>query len=101
MGAEYIRKGGAPFHLLQEQDCSLIIHIKLTDLKYRTMSYFVAWDGIFIYGKPFNSQVNKTQDRTNPERSKMVFSKLYPKSEFSSWQITAVFQLVSRQPPKI
>ena len=85
VSGKYIRQYGAPFHLLQEHDCSLVIHIKLTDLKCRTMSHFVAWDGNVIYDKPFNNKINETQDRANPERSKMVFSKLYPKSEFSSW----------------
>ena len=91
---KYIRKGGAPFHLLQEHDCRLVINIKLTNIEGRTISHFVAWDGKVIYDRPFTSMVNKTKDRTYPEISKMAFAKLYPKSEFTSWQITSVYQLV-------
>ena len=91
---KYIRKGGAPFHLLQEHDCRLVINIKLTNIEGRTISHFVAWDGKVIYDRPFTSMVNETKDRTYPEMSKMAFAKLYPKSEFTSWQITSVYQLV-------
>jgi hypothetical protein len=55
----------------------------------------VGWDGSVIYDRPFTSKVNNTRDRTNREASKMAFAKLYPKAEFSSWQITSVFELVS------
>ena len=95
VSGKYILKGGAPFHLLQEHDCRLVIHIKLTNLKSETWSHFVGWDGSVIYDRPFTSKVNNTRDRTNPEASKMAFAKLYPKAEFSSWQITSVFKLHS------
>ena len=49
VAAKYIRKGRAPFHLLQENDCRLVINIKLTNLEGRTMCHFVAWDGKVIY----------------------------------------------------
>ena len=35
---KYIKKGGAPYHLLQEHNCRLIINIKLTNQKKQTMS---------------------------------------------------------------
>ena len=59
------------------------------------MFHFVVWDGKVIYNEQFASKVNKTQDCTNTEMSKMAFAKIYPKSEFTSWQITSVYQLVS------
>jgi hypothetical protein len=37
--------------------------------------------------------VNNTYDRTNPEKSKLAFAKLFPKTEFQSWQITSVYRL--------
>ena len=77
-------QGGA-FHLLQEHDCRLVIKVKLTNLEDRTMYHFVAWDGNEIYNQPFNSKVNKSDDRTNTAMSKMVFTKLYPSSEFVNW----------------
>ena len=95
VNAKYIRKGGAPFHILQERECRMIISIKLTNLEGMTMSHFVAWDGKVIYDRPFTSNVNNIRDRANPERSNMAFAKLYPKSEFKSWQITTVYQLMT------
>ena len=95
VNAKYIRKGGAPFHILQERECRMIISVKLTNLEGMTMSHFVAWDGKVIYDRPFTSNVNNIRDRANPERSNMVFAKLYPKSEFKSWQITTVYQLMT------
>ena len=87
-------KGGAPFHILQEHKCRMIINIKLTSLEGLTMSHFVAWDGKVIYDRPFTSHVSKIRDRESPEKSNMAFARLYPKSEFKNWQITTVYQLV-------
>ena len=72
------------------------MNIKLKNVEGRTMSHFVAWDGNVIYDKPFTSKVNKSHDRTNPIMSKLAFGKLYPKSQFKEWQITQVYQLLSR-----
>ena len=97
VGGKYIRKGGAPLHLLKELDCNIIVKIKLTNAKGETMSHFVAWDGNFIYDKPFSSKVNNSHDRTSRIMSKLAFGKLYPKPKFREWQITQVFELVERK----
>ena len=93
VSGEYIKKGGAPFHLLQEHQCKLVINIRLTDLDGDPMSHFVAWDGECIHDRPYLSKVNNTYDRTNPEKSKLAFAKLFKTTEFKSWQITSVYRL--------
>jgi hypothetical protein len=57
------------------------------------MSHFVAWDGECIHDRPYISKVNNTYDRTNPEKSKLAFAKLFKKTDFASWQITSVYRL--------
>jgi hypothetical protein len=71
VSGEYIKKGGAPYHLLQEHQCKLVINLRLTDLDGVSMSHFVAWDGDCIHDRPYTSKVNNTYDRTNPEKSKL------------------------------
>ena len=93
VSGEYIKKGGAPFHLLQEHQCKLVINLRLTDLDGDPMSHFVAFDGECIHDRPYLSKVNNTYDRTNPEKSKLAFAKLFKKTEFKSWQITSVYRL--------
>ena len=93
VSGEYIKKGGAPFHLLQERQCKLVINLRLTDLDGDPMSHFVAFDGECIHDRPYISKVNNTYDRTNPEKSKLAFAKLFKKTEFQSWQITSVYRL--------
>ena len=43
--------------------------------------------------RPYISKVNNTYDRTNPEKSKLAFAKLFKPTEFQSWQITSVYRL--------
>ena len=93
VSGEYIKKGGAPFHLLQEHQCKLVINLRLTDLDGDPMSHFVAFDGECIHDRPYLSKVNSTYDRTNPEKSKLAFAKLFKTTEFKSWQITSVYRL--------
>jgi hypothetical protein len=91
---KYNRKGGFPHQLLKEKDCQLIVHIRLTDLNANVMSHFVAWDGNVIIDHPKSSKVNDATDRTDPKKSKLAFGKLYPPTEFISWQITSVYQII-------
>ena len=84
-------------YLLKEIDCNIIVNIKLTNSKGETMSHCVAWDGNFIYDKPFSSKVNNSHNRTSRIMSKLAFGKLYPKPKFREWQITQVFELVERK----
>ena len=58
------------------------------------MFHFVAWDGEMVYDTPYNNIIDRQKDLASKEASKMVFGKLYPKTEFLSWQITAVYELV-------
>ena len=89
VGSKYIRKGGAPFHLLKELNCRIIVNIKLTNSKGETMSHFVAWNGNVIYDKPFSSK-----DRTSWIMSQLAFGKFYAKTQFREWQMTQVYELV-------
>ena len=49
---KYNRNRGFPLHLLQEKDCSLIVHMKLVNLKGEVMFHFVAWTGKLIIDHP-------------------------------------------------
>ena len=91
---QYIQTGGAPFHLLKEHDCKLIINTKLTNLEDKPMSHFVAWEGKIITNHPQSIIVNNTSDHRNPEMSNLFFKKIYPKTKFLSWHITSVYQLI-------
>ena len=93
-GAYHIKEG-APYHLLQETECQLIINIKLTNQNHQTMSHFVGWDGITIHDTPFSHIVNTSTDRADPAGSNMVFKKMYTKEGFRSWQITKIYRLVN------
>ena len=92
---KYNHRGGFPYHLLKEHDCSLIINLKLTNTKEETVSHFVAWDGSIIYDHPYMSKVNNTTDRNTAEGSKNVFKKMYSKEGFCNYQVTNVYSLVS------
>ena len=70
-----------------------MISIKLTNLKGKEMSHLVAWGGKVITDSPLNCVVNETYDRTNSEKSRLAFLKLYPLTEFKSWQIKFVYEL--------
>ena len=93
VSGEYRKKGGVEFNLLQERRCKLVINLRLTDLDGDAMSHFVAWDGDCIHDRPYLSKVNNTYDRTNPEKSKLAFAKLFKPTEFQSWQVTSVYRL--------
>ena len=94
VSGEYRKKGGVEFNLLQERGpCKLVINLRLTDLDGDAMSHFVAFDGECIHDRPYLSKVNNTYDRTNPEKSKLAFAKLFKTTEFASWQITSVYRL--------
>jgi len=89
----YMREGGAPFHLLQERKCRLVIQIKLTNHDNQKMSHFVSWDGHTIHDSPYNSMVNNTFDRASKKGSDNVFGKMY-RRDFKNWQITNVYDLL-------
>ena len=49
----YIQEGGPAFLLLQEQNCQLIVDIKITNLNDNDVVYHsVAWDGKVIANIP-------------------------------------------------
>ena len=97
VSGNYIKKGGASYNILQEHNCSLILGIKLTSVDGIPMNHFVGWDGAVIYDHPFASKVSNIKDRASPEMSNAVFDKLYKKTEFSHWQITAVYDLLDQE----
>ena len=90
----YIKKGGAPLHLLQIQEqCRIVIRIKLVTLENEVANHFVAWDGSTVFDRPKNAEVNRTSDRSSKKSCNAVFDWLYPKNQFLSWQITNVYEL--------
>ena len=93
----YMREGGAPFHLLQERKCRLVIQIKLTNHDNQKMCHFVSWDGHTIHDSPHNSKVNDTFDRASKKGSDNVFEKMY-RRDFKNWQITNVYDLLDLNP---
>ena len=100
MNEKYIRKGGAPYHILQSRNSKLIIHVKLTTCpKRKVLHHFVAWDGTHIIDNPHNCWVNKTTDRIDSHSCKAAFGKIFPKNEFLAWQIIGVFELKFGPPP--
>ena len=80
--------------MFEETSCRLIIRLKLTNLNEEVMFHFVAWDGEMVYDKPYNNIIDRQKDLASKEASKTAFGKLDPKTEFLSWQITAVYKLV-------
>ena len=92
--AKYKKKGGLAYNLLQEQDCKLVLKIKLIDAEKQVANHFVAWDGKIIHDHPYSSKVNRSSDRRNSDGSNKVFDKLF-KNEIDNfhWQITNVFCL--------
>jgi hypothetical protein len=93
VSGEYRKKGGVEFNLLQERQCKLGINLRLTDLDGDAMSHILAWDVECIHDRPYLSKVNNTYDRTNPEKSKLTFGKLFKETDFQSWQVTSVYRL--------
>ena len=79
--------------MLQKHNCKLVVSIKLTNLKGKESFHSVDWDNKVITDSPHNYVVNETYDRTNSEKSRLAFLKLYPLTEFKSWQITSVYEL--------
>ena len=71
VGGSYHKKNGAPFHLLQEYQCQIVINIILVNLKQQTMYHFIVWDDSHLYDQGYVSIVN-TRDRSNEEESSKV-----------------------------
>lgn len=87
--------GGAAHNLLKEDSCALLISILLTNTQGKEMSHFVSWNGDVIFDNPFNVKVSKRRDCLTVQSSKQVFTKLYPKTHFKSWQITSIYSLTT------
>ena len=94
----YIKRGGAAFYLFMETSCRLIVRLRLINVKQEIMYHFVAWDGKTVYDSPNDIVIDREKDLTSGQVSKMAFGKLYPKTEFFSWQITAVYRLSQTVP---
>ena len=93
----YRREGGAPFHLLQERKCRLVIQIKLTNHDNQKMCHFVSWDGHTVHDSPYNSKVNDIFDRASKKGSDNVVKKMN-RRDFKNWQITNVYDLLDLNP---
>jgi hypothetical protein len=94
VNSRFLKSGGAPYNLFQESNCRIIIRIKLTDRMGLIMWHFVAWDGDVVFDAPYSNKINMRRDRASPVASKLAFGRLYPKTEFKNWQITAVYELI-------
>ena len=57
---------------------SWFVSIRLTDLKGNILSHFVTWNGKDIIDHPNSSKMNDTTDRTNTEKNRLAFAKLFP-----------------------
>ena len=89
----YHIKGGAPYHILQERNCRMLILIKLLNDRHQSMFHFVGWDGHTIHDHPDKCCVSDTRDRSTPANAKKAFTKLYSKPKFQSWQIIHVYHV--------
>ena len=69
VNGEYIRKGGAPFHILQRRECKLIVKIKLVHIDGEASNHFVAWDGLDIYDEPFLCKITRN-DRKDAKKAR-------------------------------
>ena len=95
---KYIKRGGAAFYLFMETSCRLIVRLRLINVEQEIMYHFVAWDGKTVYDSPNDIVIDREKDLTSGQASKMAFDKLYPNTEFFSWQITAVYRLLQTVP---
>ena len=88
-------KHGPAFHLFQEEKCTLIIGLVLTNTKNEKMGHCVGYDGNRVYDKPHVLELNKDEDNLKSwNECKSIFGSLYPKCEFKSWQIVGVYDLI-------
>jgi len=88
------RPGGAAYNVVQERNCSLILRIKLTNLRNQVAYHMAAWDGETIYDRPRNSKVSHTKDRQSVSCARAVFWKLYSKEKFRDWRIVNVYRII-------
>ena len=89
----YHKRDCAPLDLMNEESCSLLISLLLTNTNGKVMSHFVSWDGDVIFDNPFKIKVSRRIDCVSMKSSKEVFMKLYPEKEFKSWQICSIYSL--------
>ena len=80
------------FQVHQSQSCKLIVVLRLWQHKWYT-DHCIAWDGCTLHDHPYSATLLRG-DRSNNETCMAVFERLYPKNEYSRWQITQVFELV-------
>ena len=86
----FLAGGPRSFHLLQETECKLVLHLNLVDFEDEKHSHFVAWDGQTIHDSPHSLKIYKNDRRSN-EASKEAFGKLY--DECRQHEITTVYRL--------
>ena len=89
----YIKKGGILFHLLQELDCRFVIKVKLTMNDGSGVAHhFFAYDGTTLHDEPKSIKPSRG-DRSEEENCLSIFQELFPKEQFSDFQVTNVFEL--------
>ena len=91
----YIKKGGILFHLLQELDCRFVIKVKLTMNDGSGVAHhFFAYDGTTLHDEPKSIKPSRG-DRSEKENCLSIFQELFPKEQFSDFEVTNVFELGS------
>ena len=93
----YIKKGGILFHLLQSKplQCRLVIKVKLTmNDGSGVANHFFAYDGTTLHDEPKSIKPSR-DDRSKKENCLSIFQELFPKEQFSDFEVTNVFELGS------
>ena len=89
----YKKKGGILYHLLQPLQCRLVIKAELTMRDGSGVAnHFFAYDGTTFHDVPHSIKPSR-DDRSKKENCLSIFQKLFPKEQFSEFQVTNVFEL--------
>ena len=86
------KKGGLLYNLLQDLESRLVIKVVLTMCDGGIANHFIAYDGITLHDVPHSIKPHR-DDRKNPRNCLAIFKKLYPTTNYLSFQVTNVFEL--------
>jgi len=87
------KKGGLLYNLLQDLESRLVIKVVLTMCDGGGIAnHFIAYDGTTLHDVPHSIKPLRI-DRKNPRNCLAIFKKLYPTTNYLSFQVTNVFEL--------
>ena len=86
------KKGGLLYNLLQDLESRLVIKVVLTMCDGGIADHFIAYDGTTLHDVPHSIKPLRI-DRKNPRNCLAIFKKLYPTTNYLSFQVTNVFEL--------